>query len=74
MTMGRHMMMKFRPAIFRCYIWSGNHSYELVHNSAYLTQLECTLIDDRLIDEFSLLICKVVKAHVVPVSKPKTLH
>ncbi|MEG9625932.1 flavin reductase family protein [Pseudomonas guariconensis] len=33
MTMGWHMMMQFDPALFGCYIWSGNHSYELICNS-----------------------------------------
>lgn len=33
MTMGWHMMMQFSPALFGCYIWSANHSYELIHNS-----------------------------------------
>ncbi|BBR54891.1 MULTISPECIES: flavin reductase family protein [Pseudomonas] len=33
MTMGWHMMMQFDPALFGCYIWSGNHSYELIRNS-----------------------------------------
>jgi len=33
MTMGWHMMMQFDPALFGCYIWSGNHSYEMIRNS-----------------------------------------
>ncbi|WP_137972139.1 flavin reductase family protein [Pseudomonas sp. F(2018)] len=33
MTMGWHMMMQFRPALFGCYIWEGNHSYELIRRS-----------------------------------------
>lgn len=33
MTMGWHMMMQFSPALFGCYIWTGNHSYELIRNS-----------------------------------------
>lgn len=33
MTMGWHMMMQFDPALLGCYIWSGNHSYELIRNS-----------------------------------------
>ncbi len=33
MTMGWHMMMEFTPALFGCYIWEGNHSYELIRNS-----------------------------------------
>lgn len=33
MTMGWHMMMGFEPALFACYLWSGNHSYGLVRRS-----------------------------------------
>ena len=33
MTMGWHMMMQFRPALFGCYIWEGNHSHELLRRS-----------------------------------------
>lgn len=33
MTMGWHMMMQFSPALFCCYIWEGNHSYQLIRRS-----------------------------------------
>ncbi|HHG5537218.1 flavin reductase family protein [Pseudomonas aeruginosa] len=33
MTMGWHMMMQFSPALFGCYIWAGNHSYDLIRRS-----------------------------------------
>jgi len=33
MTMGWHMMLGFTPALFGCYIWPGNHSYELIRKS-----------------------------------------
>src|SRR5688572_19873348 len=33
MTMGWHMMMQFRPALFGCYIWEGNHSFKMIRNS-----------------------------------------
>lgn len=33
MTMGWHMMMQFSPALFGCYIWTGNHSYDLIRRS-----------------------------------------
>ena len=33
MTMGWHMMMGFSPALFACYIWEGNHSFEMVRRS-----------------------------------------
>lgn len=33
MTMGWHLMMQFSPALFGCYIWEGNHSYELIRQS-----------------------------------------
>lgn len=33
MTMGWHMMLGFSPALFGCYIWRGNHSYELIRHS-----------------------------------------
>lgn len=33
MTMGWHMMMQFKPALFGCYIWQGNHSFEMIRRS-----------------------------------------
>ncbi len=33
MTMGWHMMLDFTPALFGCYIWEGNHSYEMICKS-----------------------------------------
>ncbi|SDR06277.1 flavin reductase family protein [Pseudoxanthomonas sp. CF125] len=33
MTMGWHMMLGFAPARFGCYLWEGNHSYELIRRS-----------------------------------------
>lgn len=33
MTMGWHMMLGFSPALFACYIWDGNHSFELLRRS-----------------------------------------
>jgi flavin reductase (DIM6/NTAB) family NADH-FMN oxidoreductase RutF len=33
MTMGWHMMLGFTPALFGCYIWPGNHSYDLIQKS-----------------------------------------
>ena len=33
MTMGWHMMMQFTPALFGCYIWDGNHSFEMIRKS-----------------------------------------
>jgi len=33
MTMGWHMMMGFEPALFACYIWNENHSFDLVRRS-----------------------------------------
>ncbi|WP_462382535.1 flavin reductase family protein [Pseudomonas sp. Marseille-QA0892] len=33
MTMGWHMMLQFTPALFGCYFWEGNHSYELIRRS-----------------------------------------
>ena len=33
MTMGWHMMMEFDPALFGCYIWEGNHSFEMIRRS-----------------------------------------
>lgn len=33
MTMGWHMMLGFSPALFGCYIWDANHSYELLRRS-----------------------------------------
>jgi len=33
MTMGWHMMLGFSPALFGCYIWEGNHSFEMLRRS-----------------------------------------
>ncbi len=33
MTMGWHMIMEFEPSLVGCYIWSENHSRELVRRS-----------------------------------------
>lgn len=33
MTMGWHMMMAFTPALFGCYIWDRNHSFEMLRKS-----------------------------------------
>ena len=33
MTMGWHMMMGFSPALFACYIWDQNHSFEMIRRS-----------------------------------------
>ena len=33
MTMGWHMMLSFAPALFGCYIWNANHSYEMIRRS-----------------------------------------
>ena len=33
MTMGWHMMLGFSPALRACYIWDGNHSFEMIRRS-----------------------------------------
>ena len=33
MTMGWHAMMQFEPALFGCYIWEGNRSFEAIRKS-----------------------------------------
>ena len=33
MTIGWHMMMQFSPALFGCYVWDGNHSFEMIRRS-----------------------------------------
>ena len=33
MTMGWHMVMEFEPSLIGCYIWSENHSFDMVRNS-----------------------------------------
>jgi flavin reductase (DIM6/NTAB) family NADH-FMN oxidoreductase RutF len=33
MTMGWHVMLDFSPALFGCYIWEGNHSFEMIRRS-----------------------------------------
>jgi flavin reductase (DIM6/NTAB) family NADH-FMN oxidoreductase RutF len=31
--MRRHMMLGFSPALFGCYIWEENHSYQMLRRS-----------------------------------------
>jgi flavin reductase (DIM6/NTAB) family NADH-FMN oxidoreductase RutF len=33
MTMGWHMIMEFEPSLVGCYIWTENHSFEMVRRS-----------------------------------------
>jgi flavin reductase (DIM6/NTAB) family NADH-FMN oxidoreductase RutF len=33
MTMGWHMIMEFEPSLIGCYIWTENHSFDLVRKS-----------------------------------------
>jgi flavin reductase (DIM6/NTAB) family NADH-FMN oxidoreductase RutF len=33
MTMGWHMMLGFEPALFGCYIWDANHSFQMLRRS-----------------------------------------
>jgi flavin reductase (DIM6/NTAB) family NADH-FMN oxidoreductase RutF len=33
MTMGWHMIMEFEPSLIGCYIWTENHSFEMIRNS-----------------------------------------
>ena len=33
MTMGWHMVMEFEPSLIGCYIWSENHSFDMVRKS-----------------------------------------
>jgi flavin reductase (DIM6/NTAB) family NADH-FMN oxidoreductase RutF len=33
MTMGWHMVMEFSPSLIGCYIWTENHSFEMVRRS-----------------------------------------
>jgi flavin reductase (DIM6/NTAB) family NADH-FMN oxidoreductase RutF len=33
MTMGWHMVMEFSPSLVGCYIWTENHSFDLVRKS-----------------------------------------
>jgi flavin reductase (DIM6/NTAB) family NADH-FMN oxidoreductase RutF len=33
MTMGWHMIMEFSPSLIGCYIWSANHSFDMVRRS-----------------------------------------
>jgi flavin reductase (DIM6/NTAB) family NADH-FMN oxidoreductase RutF len=33
MTMGWHMIMEFEPSLVGCYVWSENHSYNMIRNS-----------------------------------------
>jgi len=33
MTMGWHVMLDFSPALFGCYVWDGNHSFEMIRRS-----------------------------------------
>ncbi len=33
MTMGWHMVMEFQPSLIGCYIWTANHSFNMVRKS-----------------------------------------
>lgn len=33
MTMGWHMVMEFKPSLIGCYIWTENHSFEMIRKS-----------------------------------------
>ena len=33
MTMGWHLVMEFQPSLIGCYIWSANHSFEMIRRS-----------------------------------------
>lgn len=33
MTMGWHMIMEFQPSLVGCYIWTENHSFDMVRKS-----------------------------------------
>jgi flavin reductase (DIM6/NTAB) family NADH-FMN oxidoreductase RutF len=33
MTMGWHMVMEFEPSLIGCYIWSENHSFDMIRRS-----------------------------------------
>jgi len=33
MTMGWHMIMEFQPSLIGCYIWTANHSFEMIKKS-----------------------------------------
>ena len=35
MTMGSRMMLGFKPALFGCYIWEENHSYQMLRRSKF---------------------------------------
>jgi flavin reductase (DIM6/NTAB) family NADH-FMN oxidoreductase RutF len=48
MTMGWHMVMGFTPALFACYIWNANHSFDMIRKSR---QCVVNLPTTDLIDE-----------------------
>src|SRR5882757_6848507 len=33
MTMGWHMVMEFTPSLIGCYVWTENHSFEMIRKS-----------------------------------------
>jgi flavin reductase (DIM6/NTAB) family NADH-FMN oxidoreductase RutF len=33
MTMGWHMIMEFEPSLIGCYVWTENHSFEMIRGS-----------------------------------------
>ena len=33
MTMGWHMVMEFVPSLIGCYIWTENHSFDMIRKS-----------------------------------------
>ena len=124
MTMGWHMVMEFTPSLIGCYIWSENHSFDMVRRSRECVfniptvdlapkvvgigncsgskvdkfekfkltplpasqvtppliaecyaNLECRVVDTRMVNKYNFFVLEVVKAWIDPTMKnPHTLH
>ena len=86
MTMSWHMMVDFEPPLIACIVSEGDYSFAALtrvpaaHVAAPLIaecfiNLECTVIDTRLVNAYGLFILEVVKAWTDPKQKnAKTIH
>jgi flavin reductase (DIM6/NTAB) family NADH-FMN oxidoreductase RutF len=75
MTMGWHMMMGFSPALFACYIWDENHSFEMLRRSREcVINLPTTELVKEAVDIGNCSgeeIDKFVKFHLTPLAAVK---
>ena len=85
MTMSWHMMVEFEPPLVACVVSNANYSFAVLRATKEcvmpplvaecFANLECRVIDTRLVNAFNIFILEVVKAWIDPAQKnPKTIH